>query len=88
MIQLTPLAELVAIIFILFTISLYSLYLATEINSKIKKKSNVSKFEYYSFIFCDSIYTLYITFIVAQSAFIGFSLAYSIIRLIINYIIL
>lgn len=88
MIQLTPMAKLVAITLILFAISLYSLYLASEINDRIRKKDNISKFESYCFIFSDSVYTLYITFIIAQSAVIGFSLIYSIIRLVVNYIIL
>lgn len=88
MIQLTPMAKLVAITLILLAISLYSLYLASEINDRIRKKDNISKFESYCFIFSDSVYTLYITFIIAQSAVIGFSLIYSIIRLVVNYIIL
>lgn len=88
MIQLTPMAKLVAITLILFAISLYSLYLASEINDRIRKKDNISKFESYCFIFSDSVYTLYITFIITQSAVIGFSLIYSIIRLVVNYIIL
>lgn len=88
MIQLTPLAKLVAITLILITISLYSLYLAAEINDRISKKDNISKFENYCLIFTDSVYSMYTAFIIAQSAVISFSLAYSILRLIINYIIL